>query len=261
MTKGIENIVIIGSGNVATHLAMALLQSNKKIIQVISRTITSAQALGDVCNCPFTSNINEAFDNADLYLIAVPDDSIKEIVEKFPYKNKLLAHTSGSVSMDLLKDTSTNYGVFYPLQTFTKNIPLEYENIPFCIEASTNENTEQLIQLASAISKNIYRIDFKQRRQLHLAAVFACNFSNHMYSIAEDILFQEAIPFDILKPLIKETARKIEVLSPKMAQTGPAVRNDKLTITKHLDKLKCFEDYQNIYTFMTQSIQKEQKRK
>ncbi|MBS4013379.1 MAG: DUF2520 domain-containing protein [Bacteroidetes bacterium] len=256
-----DNIIIIGAGNVATHLARALLQSNKKIIQVISKSVTSAQTLGEICNCQFTSKIHEVSDNADLYLIAVPDDSIKEIAEIFPFKNKLLAHTSGSVSMDVLKEITVNYGVFYPLQTFTKNISLEYENIPFCIEASTNENTELLIQLASGISKNIYKIDFKQRRQLHLAAVFACNFSNHMYSIAEDILSHEEIPFDILKPLIQETARKIESLSPKMAQTGPAVRNDKLTITKHLDKLKSFEDYQKIYTFMTQSIQKEQKRK
>jgi predicted short-subunit dehydrogenase-like oxidoreductase (DUF2520 family) len=258
-THNIQNIVIIGAGNVATHLAIAFQQRKKTVLQIISRSETSAKTLAEKVKCSYSTNINDCNPDADLYLISVTDDSIKEIVNDFPHSNKFMAHTSGSVSMDFLNGITNDYGVFYPLQTFSKNIELDYSKIPFCIEASNENNINILLQLAGEISENTYRINFNQRQILHLAAVFACNFSNHMYSIAYNILKKENITFDILKPLIKETARKIEQTIPKDAQTGPAVRNDEATILKHIEKLKMFEDYQKLYTFMTQSIQKEKK--
>jgi predicted short-subunit dehydrogenase-like oxidoreductase (DUF2520 family) len=255
----IQNIVIIGAGNVATHLATAFKKHNKTVLQIISRSESSAKTLAEKIQCSYSTNIKDCNPNADLYLISVTDNSIKNIVNEFPHRNKFIVHTSGSVAMDLFNDITNDYGVFYPLQTFSKNIELDYSQIPFCIEANTEQNIYFLLQLAGEISENTYRIDFKQRQTLHLAAVFACNFSNHLYSIAYNILEKENITFDILKPLIKETARKIEQTKPRDAQTGPAVRNDEATILKHIEKLNMFEDYQKLYTFMTQSIQKEKK--
>ncbi|MFW5792936.1 MAG: Rossmann-like and DUF2520 domain-containing protein [Bacteroidota bacterium] len=256
MRNNVENIVIIGAGNVATHLAKAFLSINKNILQVISKTEKSAKELASKINCPYSTNLEDLKAGADLYLLAVSDPAIEKIAREFPFKNVLIAHTSGSVSMEILKTASTNYGVFYPLQTFTKNISLDYNKIPFCLEANTNDSLNILKHLGSEISDQTYEINFKQRQTLHLAAVFACNFTNHMYSIANEILKKDDLSFKILQPLIEETAKKIKTLFPDEAQTGPAVRNDEQTIAKHVEKLNMFEDYQKIYTFMTESIRK-----
>ncbi|MFO8068215.1 MAG: DUF2520 domain-containing protein [Bacteroidales bacterium] len=256
-TKSIDNIIIIGAGNVATHLSKAFLKANKKILQVISKTTESAKELASICNCSYTNNLQDIKAGADLYLIAASDKAIKEIASAFPHKGSLTVHTSGSMPMELLKSTGSNYGIFYPLQTFTKDIPLNYDNIPFCLEASSEEKLEKLKKLAGEISNNLYEINYEQRQMLHVAAVFACNFTNHMYSIANNILQKDKLSFEILRPLIEETAKKVKSSYPNEVQTGPAVRNDKETIDKHMEKLNMFEDYQKIYTFITESIQKE----
>ena len=255
-SKSIERIVMIGSGNVATHLSIALSQNNKKIVQIISKTEQNAKILADKVGCAYTAKIEDTVKDADIYIMAVSDNSIGIIAESFPHKEALIVHTAGSVSMDVLSPAGSNYGVFYPLQTFTKDLKLDYSSIPFCIEASKHDIKEKLKTLASDISSSVYEINLRERQILHIAAVFACNFTNHLYSIAADILQSKELPFDILRPLIEETARKAVMMHPDKAQTGPAARNDSFTINKHLEELNQFSDYQKIYTFISQSILK-----
>ncbi len=252
----IENVVMIGSGNVATHLALAFSQRNKKIKQVVSKNEENASSLANHFKCTYSNDISKIFPGADLYVIAVSDSIIPEITKKFPYKNAFVVHTSGSMPMDVLKETGDNYGVLYPLQTFTKNVKLDINNIPFCIEANTEKNLNILNNLAKELSTAVYETSSTQRETLHLAAVFACNFTNHLYHIASDLLEKDGLPYDMLKPLISETARKAGLFHPKHAQTGPAVRNDTSILNKHIEKLNMFDDYKKIYTFMSQSIKK-----
>lgn len=247
-------IVFIGAGNVATHLGKHFIKSGHIILQVYSRTEASAQSLSKKLKCSFTTDIKKITKGADIYILALKDDVIEQVVKNISFNNSLLVHLSGSTSINVLKKTSANYGVFYPVQTFSKNKAISFKNIPLCIEAN-NQNSEKIIfALASSISDKVYKIDSGKRKILHLAAVFASNFSNHMYHIAENILKKEQLDLDILKPLISETAEKIKTQSPKVMQTGPAVREDKKVISEHLELLKDNKDFEKIYKLLTKSI-------
>jgi predicted short-subunit dehydrogenase-like oxidoreductase (DUF2520 family) len=226
------SVVIIGAGNVSTHLTKAFLNADAiDVIQINSRKLDNIPA-------------------ADIAIIAVSDDAIAEVSSKI--NSPLVVHTSGSVSMDLLKNT-TRKGVFYPLQTFSKGKKITFKKVPFCIE-TTNESDYLLLEkLAKSIGKKVYRIDSEQRNSLHVAAVFVNNFTNHLYQIGSDLCETNQVPFEILQPLIKETADKIKKISPKEAQTGPAKRNDLKTIENHLNLLN--NRQQEIYKTLTKSIQ------
>jgi len=253
-----EKIVIIGAGNVATHLAKALIKEGNDVCQIYSRSIESARELGIKTGVNYTNNLEEIYSNADIYLFSVSDSAIEQILKNISFeKNPLLIHTAGSISKDIFKDYSNNYGVLYPLQTFTKKRLIDFRDIPICIEASNPESLEIVKRISSGISESVYIMGIEKRVYLHLAAVFACNFTNYMYSIAEKIMQQKDISFDIIKPLIKETAAKIEDLSPAKAQTGPAVRNDKEVIFKHKELLESNPDLQKLYTFVSNSIIKQ----
>jgi len=259
----VKKIILIGAGNVATHLALALKESGHEIVQVYSRTEGSARSLANRLSIKFTTDINEISDNADLYLVAVKDDVIQDIANQLKVSNGLIVHTSGSVEMEVFKETSENYGVFYPLQTFSKNLiegalpatSLQWnKNVPICIESNTKSNEEILSNLAASISDNVHGINSQQRKILHLAAVFCCTFSNHMYAIAEEILKKEDLPFDLLNPLITETANKIKNKSPKEVQTGPASREDQKIMEKHLRFLSDSPTYGELYKLISKSI-------
>ena len=242
------SLVILGSGNVATHMFQDL-QSSKicTVIQVYNHKRSSLLKFEN--SVPLTTDIS-ALKPADLYLICLKDDVIEYTAEQIKTKAGIIAHTSGNQG---LLTSPKNSGVFYPLQTFSKTSELDYSTIPFCLEANSEENLSLLKTIASSISQHQYEISSTQRQTLHLAAVFVCNFTNHLYAVGEDICLQEKIPFDILKALIKETADKVQSQSPSEVQTGPAVRRDEKTITNHLKQLNS-KDYKAIYNLMTTSI-------
>ena len=251
MSKLKLNIVIVGAGNVAWHLAKELQKKEQKIIQVYNRSVEPAISLSHRLKCDFTTRIEDINQKADLYILTVKDSIIEEVSELINIKNKLIVHTSGAVEQDVIKHKRR--GVFYPLQTFSKEKKLNFKNIPFCIEALTSEDYSTLMRLATLLSPKVYNIDSNQRKVLHVAAVFACNFSNYMYMISDEILSDNNIPLDILYPLIKETATKITKHKPKDVQTGPAVREDKSVIEEHLNFLKNGKNY-DIYKLLSKNI-------
>jgi predicted short-subunit dehydrogenase-like oxidoreductase (DUF2520 family) len=244
-------ITIIGSGNVAQHLIDAFAKSNAvEIIQVFSRTQKQISPLLD--SNKITNDWN-ALAEADVYIIAVSDDAIANVSSQLPFENRLVVHTSGSAPLASL-DNKNRKGVFYPLQTFTKGKEVDFKTIPFCLETQFENDYTILEKAAQSISDSIYKIDSHQRKALHVAAVFVNNFTNYLYQIGNDICQENQVPFDILKPLILETATKLLTLSPKDAQTGPAKRNDISTIEAH-ETFLSNENQSTIYKILTQSIQ------
>ncbi len=244
-------IVVIGGGNVANHLAKAFYETKEvSLIQVYARNITQIEHLKHLTSI---TNSLELLVDADVYILAVSDDAIPEISSKIDDKNGLVVHTSGSVSLEALQNNGRK-GVFYLLQSFSKDKSVNFDEIPFCLEAENPKDFELLETLAKTIGKNIYAINSEQRKSLHVAAVFVNNFTNHMYKIGADICEEHQVPFEVLYPLIQETAQKIVSLSPKEAQTGPAKRNDQKTIKNHLELLN--KQQQEIYKLITKSIQK-----
>lgn len=251
------NIVLIGAGNVATHLALALQKAGHKIVQVYSITKESAQQLAKKVSSDFTTEVNQISRKTDIYIVALKDKGLGDFVKQFEAKRKIIVHTSGSVPMSIFNNQSSiKFGVFYPLQTFSKNQTIKFNDIPVCIEASDTKTENTLLKLASSVSKNVYLINSEQRKLLHIAAIFVNNFGNHLYTIAEDILQKENLPFEILKPLIEETFHKIKKYSPSEMQTGPAIRGDKEVMQHHLDYLSCSPLYQKIYKLLSDSITK-----
>lgn len=248
------SIVVVGAGNVATHLGYAFQKAGNNVLQVYSRTEKAAKNLALKLKSSFTTDLKKLEQNADIYILAVRDDAISEILNNVKLQNGIWLHTSGSISIDTFKGKVSQYGVFYPLQTFTKNKKVNFKNLPVCLEANNERTLTTLQNLATQISENIHFVNSEQRKQLHLAAVFACNFSNYMYTIAEEILNRSNLPLDILKPLILETAGKIKSNSPSQVQTGPAKRKDKKVIGDHLKLLSENPLHLKIYRTLTTGI-------
>lgn len=248
-------VSIIGSGNVAQHLITAFQEIQKsgskmELVQVYARNKETLTHLLDPNQITIAI---EDLSDADVYIIAVSDDAIATISQQLSFKNRLVVHTSGSASLDVL-DKANRKGVFYPLQTFTKNKPVDFSSIPICIEAENATDFQLIDTIAKLISKKVFAINSQQRRALHVAAVFVNNFTNHLYQIGYDICAENQIPFAILHPLIAETAQKIMTLSPNLAQTGPAIRNDEKTIEAQ-QAFIADENQLTIYKILTQSIQ------
>lgn len=243
------SVVIIGYGNVAQHLHKAFLKTDNIVIkQIYTRTLTK---VSQPTNTAFINDFNSLV-MADIYIIAVSDDAIEEVSSNLKNKNAFVVHTSGSIPLDSLNNMGRK-GVFYPLQSFSKDKIINFNEVPFCLEATNDSDFILLERLALSIGKKVYSINTKQRQKLHVAAVFVNNFTNHMYKIGHDVCNDYDVPFEILHPLIKETTAKIEFLTPKEAQTGPAIRNDKKTIENHLHLLNT--EQQIIYKLLTKSIQ------
>ena len=242
------SVVIVGSGNVAKHLIKSFIRiDNINLKQVYTRNSKDEALLN---NTVATTNDLSLIKEADITIIAVRDDAIANISSQI--KNPLVVHTSGSVEMKALKNAS-NKGVFYPLQSFSKQKEINFKNMPICLEAEHKHDLIKLEKLASLLQGDVYYLSSLQRKKIHVAAVFVNNFTNHMYTIAYDLCEEHNVPFDILKPLILETSDKIKKLTPKDAQTGPARRSDAETIKNHLNLLS--ETQQELYLKITQSIQ------
>lgn len=229
MQGSIEHIVIVGAGNLATNLGEALKQSGKRVEQVFSRTEESALVLASRLGCDYVTSLEQIVPDADLYIVSVKDNVLGnvlgEVVERAG--NGIVVHTAGSIPMSVFGETEVRHGVFYPMQTFSKQKIVDFSNLPIFVEASDEDTCNTLEVFASDLSNNVYRLDSDHRRYLHLAAVFACNFTNHCFTLADDILHEQGLPFSVMMPLIRETVDKVEVISPLDAQTGPAVRGDK----------------------------------
>ncbi|SEP64068.1 Predicted oxidoreductase, contains short-chain dehydrogenase (SDR) and DUF2520 domains [Flavobacterium urocaniciphilum] len=244
--------MLIGSGNVSTHLFQAFSKvPDVEVVQVFSRTFSN----------DFPSNIQISdftqISEADVYIICVSDNAIASVSDQLPFENRLVVHTSGSTNFDVL-NAKNKRGVFYPLQTFSKHKEVDFNEIPICLETEKETDYEILEKLAKTISKSVNKIDGNQRKALHVSAVFVCNFVNHLYHIGSEICKENNIPFHILQPLIEETAEKIKTLSPEEAQTGPALRKDSKTIEKHIDFLTD-STQKEIYKILTNSIQNVEK--
>lgn len=253
-------VVIIGSGNVAQHLIAAFQNPCKtrtgiKLVQVYSRQVKSVSHLLD--SDKIVSEFHSLVE-ADVYIISVSDSAISEVSAQLPFKNRLVVHTSGSVSLSALNENNRK-GVFYTLQTFTKNKTVDFKIIPICLESENATDYQLLDKVAKSISGTVFAINSEQRKALHVAAVFVNNFTNHLYHIGQEICQEHQVSFEILKPLIAETVKKIMVLSPKEAQTGPAKRNDTATIEAH-EAFLSKKNHLRIYKTITQSIQENGKK-
>lgn len=255
MPNLIQSVVLIGTGNVAWHLGMALKDNKINILQVLGRTTAPVKKLAKMLKTEYVLDFNKMNINADLYIIAVSDDAIGEVIKKLHLDRQLVVHTAGSIPMSVFKGHLKNFGVFYPLQTFTKNRPIHFDNLPVCIEANDEENMNQLVQLAGRISQKVLMMESEKRAVLHLAAVFACNFTNHMYTIASRILESADIDFSILHPLIIETALKATGMKPAEAQTGPAVRKNRMLMVEQMKKLEKDPALREIYRILSDHIE------
>lgn len=247
-------IVVIGAGNIATHYAKAFDKLGHKIIQIYNRTSANAKALADVLFSSYTDDISKIDLDADLYLIAVTDQHIQTVVDQLPATlYGIVIHCSGATSIDVL-DKFDRYGVIYPVQSLNKAVNTDIQKIPFAIEGSDEQTTNILMGFMQQISAGSFSCNTQQRLALHVAAVFANNFTNMLYGIAESILQKENLNFDLLKPIIIETAKKIENNAPQSVQTGPAIRNDQKTIKSHLNFLNYSDKLSQIYQSMTAYI-------
>lgn len=249
-------IVILGAGNVGYQLAWHLHNSGQQIVQIFGRHLPSAKWIGNLMDIPCTNSYDEIKKDADIYLVTVKDDAIMEVAANLKLNGQVIAHTSGSVPGSVLKNVSPNYGIFYPLQTMSKNVSVDFSVIPVCVDAANEETLQTLRNLADTLTNHIIEVNDEQRFAIHLAAVFANNFTNHLFSIAQVILEQSGLSFEIFKPLINETVRKIQNHDPVNVQTGPAIRHDSLTIQRHLDYLKKDGRFADIYKMLTDDIQK-----
>ncbi|OFX61682.1 MAG: hypothetical protein A2046_04630 [Bacteroidetes bacterium GWA2_30_7] len=255
-----QKIVYIGAGNVAFHF-VKILAEHFDIIQIYSRNIENAELLAKKFNCKFTNNISEIDRTANIYFISLKDDIIEEVLKKFNFKIPLSIHTSGSIDINILQPFSENFGVIYPLQTFSKNAKLNLTEIPLFIEANNKKTHNSVKQIAGCISKKTFNCSTENRQLLHIAGVFSNNFTNYLFLLTKKLLKKTEYDFDVLKPLITETLNKAISFGPENSQTGPAIRNDLNIINKHLEILKNYEDCQKMYRFVTESIIKENKEK
>ena len=237
-------IVCIGSGNLATNLTLAWKEAGILVEQVFSRTEANARALAERLGCAWTSSTGEIINDADLYLFSLKDSALETVASRLPGNSGLWVHTAGSMPL----------AVFEP---FSKGRRIDLGNVPFFLEANSEEDKAILEQLARAVSRDVRFLPSEKRRHLHLAAVFACNFVNHIYALADDILRKEGIPFEVLLPLIDETAAKVHRLTPREAQTGPAIRYDENVINKHLAMLDKMPELKALYETLSRSIYKE----
>ncbi len=255
-----KRITLIGAGNVATNLGVALRSKGHFIHQIYSRGQQNAMILGHSLNCDYTTKISELTDNTDLIILAVHDDSISTFLKQLKIKDRLIVHTSGTTSLSVFEEQGfKKFGIFYPLQTFSKHDVESLLPIPISVEAPNKKIESELLEIASSISNKVFLLDSEKRKALHVAAVFANNFSNYMFQISHQILEKENISFELIKPLIKRTVEKLDGNTPEEAQTGPAVRNDQKIIGNHIEFLKDHKEFQQVYALLSESLTKSKK--
>lgn len=248
-------IVLIGAGNLATHLGKALHAAGHDMVQVFSRTMQSAETLASLLDAEPLTDMAQVRDDADVYIFSVKDSALEQLISQLcGGEKKVFLHTAGSMPMSVFREKALHYGVLYPMQTFSKQREVDFSIIPCFIEANDEFALKQIEGLAGQISHRVYQLSCEDRKYLHLSAVFACNFANHCYAASQELLQQHGIPFDVMLPLIDETAAKVHGMTPKEAQTGPAVRYDENVIGKQIRLLENQPYFQKIYDCMSKSI-------
>lgn len=269
-------IVLIGAGNLATHLGKALHAAGHDMVQVFSRTMQSAETLASLLDAEPLTDIAQVRDDADVYIFSVKDSALVQLVAqlcrheadglgedgavnalrkaKKGEHERVFLHTAGSMPMSVFKGMAQHYGVLYPMQTFSKQREVDFSIIPCFVEANDEFAQKQIEGLAREISGRVYQLSSEDRKYLHLSAVFACNFANHCYAISQELLEEHDIPFDVMLPLINETAAKVHEMKPKDAQTGPAVRYDENVIGKQSKLLENHPHFKKVYDSMSKSI-------
>jgi predicted short-subunit dehydrogenase-like oxidoreductase (DUF2520 family) len=247
-------ITLIGSGNVATHLAAAFKNAGHRIVQVYSRDMQQAALLAYHVKAEPINDLREIDAETDLFVISVKDDAVVQVANQLAKFKKITVHTSGATDLATLAAIIPQAGVFYPLQTFTKEKEIDFWSVPICVEGVDENVTTELEHLARTVSNRVYRINSDQRKTLHLAAVFACNFPNYLYEVARNLLAKNNMEFELLRPLILETAQKVQDSLPADVQTGPAVRQDELTMSNHLQMLENEPQLKTIYELLSQGI-------
>ena len=246
-------IALIGAGSVATHLGLALHDAGFQVECVLNRGAERGEVLAQKLGARFVTATKDLH-HPDLVIMAVSDDAIPVMARQLAGSALSVVHTSGTVSKDVLRETGPDYGVFYPFQTFSIQSDVDFSKVPVCIDASNETFSNQLEDLAHCLTGTVCLIDDEKRKILHLAGVFASNFSNYLYTIAEEILKKNEIPFELLLPLIRETAMKVQTTPPKAAQTGPAKRGDSSTIKEHLLLVQNEPELFEIYKLFTDHI-------
>lgn len=253
---GMMKVTLIGAGNLATQLGKSLKKAGVIISQVYSRTEDSARTLGELLDAEWLTDIKALRYEADIYIFSVKDSVLCELISEVckGRGDKLFLHTAGSMPMSCFEGKALHYGVFYPMQTFSKSKDVDFERIPVFIEGNSIETEDVIRSLANKLSQRVIRLSSADRKYLHLAAVWACNFTNYCYTVASDILGEHGIPFDVMLPLINETTEKIQKISPNEAQTGPAVRGDRNVMSKQLELMNGKENLQELYKMLSKGI-------
>lgn len=246
-------ITFIGSGNVATHLAEACTHAGFTIKQIWSRSIEHANEITKKFGGVAIDNYADVLP-ADVFIVSINDDGIAQLPMNLPIGESLIVHTSGATHLSVFEGRFINYGVLYPLQTFSKSRTVDFREVPLCIEANNAANYELVNDLAKKLSDVVHSVDSNSRSVLHLAAVFVCNFTNYLYASGEQLLEEQKIDFNLLRPLIMETAKKVQIMSPALAQTGPAVRGDEQTILRHLQMLDDHPQLWKMYALISAAI-------
>ena len=249
-----KSVTFIGSGNVAWHLARVMHTAGYEIRCVWSRTMDSAEKLASLVNARPVTELADIEAGDDIYVLCLNDEALPSIAAKLRFQESLVVHTSGTLSIDILQGMSGNAGVLYPLQTLTKGVSVDISAVPFFIEASSGSSMQEMEELAASLSARVYKANSRQRLQLHMAAVFACNYSNFMYTMAADLLSDSGFNFEVLSPLIAETTHKAINTGSLAAQTGPARRGDFNVIRKHIGLLASKPEYAEIYRLIARMI-------
>ncbi len=251
-----SKIVLIGAGNLAWHLGSALINGGHQIVQVYSKTPQNAIELGDFLKATHTTDLSLIDPYADFYFLAIPDDTLLNLHQYLPFKDRFFIHCSGASPLHSIHKLGEKTGVLYPLQTFTKSVEINFSTIPILIETQRKQDFIQLSVLASTLSEYVVEANSEKRAKAHLSGVFANNFTNHLFRIAEEILQETDLSYQILFPIIAETVRKVFTVGPEKSQTGPAIRHDQTTIRHHLELLNSHPDYEALYIGLTDNIQK-----
>lgn len=252
-------VVLIGSGNVATHLSLALKTAKIEVVQVWSRHFGNAKILAEQIHSNAIKDLTEVDQTADFCIISVKDDAISSCIKALKGFKGIILHTSGTVNLSVFENGFDKYGVLYPLQTFSIKKKIDFKVIPICIEANNEETLASIHRLGEKLSEQVIEVDSEKRKILHVAAVFACNFTNHLYAVSEELLAEHNLSFDLIRPLIFETANKVQHALPKDVQTGPAIRNDEQTLKKHEELLINQPQLLTIYQTLSDSIKKTKK--
>lgn len=258
MKRSVEDtsIVFIGAGNLVTSLAKALYKNGFRIVQIYSRTEESARTLAQAVEADCTTDLSAVVKNAQLYIVSLKDAAFVQLLPEIVVgkESALWVHTAGSIPMSIWEGRVERFGVFYPMQTFSKQREVDFRKIPIFVESSSEEDMQLLKGIAFVLSGKVYEADSEQRKSLHLAAVFTCNFTNHMYALAAELLKKYQLPFEVMLPLIDETARKVHELEPRAAQTGPAIRYDENVINAHLQMLDDEPAMRELYKMISGNI-------